>query len=288
MEVKQLILAKYLFRQGETVLNKRNPMSCGLAISLFQDAAEIFIWTTAKEIEADVKDHIPFTKLWECVKNAKLNTEKKELPLKGKMLDLNRARVGFKHNGILPDASESSKFLLYTDEFLRTGMQVFFSIDFDDLSLADLIENDEIKKIIKKAEQDLAESKLDDCMFECAKAERLISKPFHYILPKLDYSFTHLPELFDEPYKQRVAGGWLSYLERYLNRLAELSIAAITDISLTDYFKFRELIPYAEKMGDGSWKTMPRRTSTYSKTNASFCIKYVLDYALIMHEQLGY
>jgi len=152
MAIQQLLLAKYLYQKGNEILSRQNPISSGLAISLFQDSVEILIWTIAKEFEASVNDNEPFFRLWDSIKSAKKNLNQTELPLKAKMIEMNKARVNFKHYGNLPDPSEALKFLAYTEEFLRTSMELFFNTKFGDVSFADLINNVQVKDKIKKAE----------------------------------------------------------------------------------------------------------------------------------------
>ncbi|MFB0556132.1 MAG: hypothetical protein ACETWQ_22750 [Phycisphaerae bacterium] len=47
--MKQLLLSKFLFQKGEDALDLRTSLACGVAISQFQDAVEMFLWTTIKE-----------------------------------------------------------------------------------------------------------------------------------------------------------------------------------------------------------------------------------------------
>lgn len=102
MDKKQLLLAKYILLRGQDLFSRDDPMSGGLAISLSQDSVEILVWTIAKELEAEVRDKDPFTKLLDSIESAKKNTARPPLPLKAKLLELNSARVNFKHYGNLP------------------------------------------------------------------------------------------------------------------------------------------------------------------------------------------
>ena len=61
MSVKQLHLVKFLLQAAEEHLSRDNPASSGLAVSVAQDAIEIFAWTIAKEYEVSVNDKEPFT-----------------------------------------------------------------------------------------------------------------------------------------------------------------------------------------------------------------------------------
>jgi hypothetical protein len=285
MAVRQLLLAKYLFQKGKEILNEQNPFSCGLALSLLQDSAEIIIWTIAKEREATVTDNEPFSKLWDSIKSAKKNLDQVELPLKAKMIEMNKARVNFKHYGILPDPSEAVKFLGYMEEFLRASMELFFDIKFDDVSLADLINNLHIKEKIKKAEQYLTEGNTLESVKECAEVENLISEPLYNIFPQVDRNLSRASLLFDRE-KATEARNVFQYISEYLNALRTLGIASMLNITLPDYLRFRVIIPNVSKTQSGSYRTVYKRTE-YSREEADFCLKYVINYALAVQDKLS-
>src|SRR5208337_3719338 len=105
MKFDKLFLAKYLFLSGQDFLRRDEPYSYGLAVSLFQDAAECLLYNIAIHVEAPSnkdKQNIPFMEYWTIIKDAPKNSNKLEVPLKPQMKNLNRDRVGFKHYGSLP------------------------------------------------------------------------------------------------------------------------------------------------------------------------------------------
>jgi hypothetical protein len=254
-----------------------------LAISLFQDSVELLARTIADECAAEVKERTPFPKLWECIKNARGNTKKTELPLQGKMLKLNIARVNFKHHGNLPDVSEGQKFSTYTEDFLQEAMESFFNKDFDKISLGDLIQDPKISKVVKKAEQSQIEGDFDACMKACAKADQMISGMVREIIPELPQGFSNFSRLFDREHTHS-ASSWVRVLDSYLRGLRHFSIAIATNIKLVDYVKFHAVIPDAVSYASGSWQFRMKRKA--SKEDAYFCLNYVINYALAVQEQL--
>ena len=65
MDTKQLVISKYLFQKGRDTLRRGDTISPGLAVSLFQDAAEMFLRAVAKLVDADVKEKESFEGFWE-------------------------------------------------------------------------------------------------------------------------------------------------------------------------------------------------------------------------------
>ena len=78
--VNQLLLSKWLFMKGEQHCVDNDPVSAGLAISLFQDAIEIFIWSLVKKFDSQVNEKTPFLQYFDKIKQAPDNENKDELP----------------------------------------------------------------------------------------------------------------------------------------------------------------------------------------------------------------
>jgi hypothetical protein len=284
MAIESLVLAKYLFQKGENSLNQSDSMACGLAISLFQDAAEIIIWTIAKELDAHVKDQEPFANLWDKIREAPKNKERKELPLKPKMLELNKIRVSFKHYGVPPEPSLGQKYMLYTEEFLRISIRTFFNKELDEVSMADLVRDEQTKKYIKEAEDQLNKNCFDKAVVACAKAESKIFAPFNSLLPEFSNKLTHYAPIFNRNYKD-AAKSLLQNIEFYFDRLRMIGFASMANINMGDYLRFKSIIPSISWFANGSSQTYHRKND-YQEEEARFCIRFILDCALAVQMQV--
>ncbi len=129
--VKQLLLCKRLLIEGSDFAERSDPVSSGMAISLFQDSVEMFVWTLIKKRGIKVKDEAAFTSNINALQREGLTLW--NIP---KLLELNKARVNFKHYGNLPAPDEAGKFQTYVEDFLRTSFADHFSTSFDDVSLS--------------------------------------------------------------------------------------------------------------------------------------------------------
>ena len=149
--IDQVLIAKRLFSIGSTYSEEADPLSAGLAISLFQDSVELLVWCIAKHHSVAVKDNDAFTSLLEKIERISPDG----VPHKAKMLELNKARVGFKHYGNLPASSESTKFRSYTQDFLVISCQRFLGINFDEVSLSSLIQIQKVREHVQNAEKSM-------------------------------------------------------------------------------------------------------------------------------------
>lgn len=71
------------------------------------------------------------------------------------MQDLNHARVGFKHRGVIPAETEAERFLKLSHLFLTEATQTFFGLDFDAVSEAEMIASIALREAVQRAEATL-------------------------------------------------------------------------------------------------------------------------------------
>ncbi len=273
MELGQLQLAKYLLETGKDHISRNAPMSYGLAISLAQDAVEIFAWTVVKEKNISVKDKEPFVGLIERIQTS----TGLQFPFGAKILELNAIRVKFKHFGNLPIPEDATKLVSYAEECLRQATKLFFSCDFDSISFADLITNLSIRDRLKDAERYLSEGKCIECVGKCGEADLLISQPLESLLPKAEH-FGSVRELFDQD-RARAARSAFDYIGKYMDGLRAVGIAGLLNIGGKHYFRYRNLLPIVYQTMDSAIHIDHRR-GNYSEEDARFCLKYVTEYGL--------
>ncbi|WP_439886626.1 hypothetical protein ACSX1C_13975 [Pseudomonas sp. MBLB4123] len=249
---EQLLLAKRLFLIGSGYAEKNDPVSAGVSISLFQDSIEIFIWSLLKNLAAEANDKTPFTAFFDLVKNAKGNKNNSPLPFKAKILELNKARVNFKHYGNLPDISEAKKFKAYTEEFLTISFYEFYSIEFSALSLAELIPCPHIRAQIKSAEAMLESKEYEQAMAQLSIAKAMLFEKISDYLPKPDRRLSD-----GDNFLRKISGAQsvrlFGPLTQYLEKSNEISIIALLGIQISDYFVLQKYLPAALKMAAGNW-----------------------------------
>jgi hypothetical protein len=93
-----------------------------------------------------------------------------ELPFRSRILQFNKARVAAKHHLTLPEDSFLRLISTVVPEFIQTAIRLTFGKDLDEVSLADLIEDEEVSTHIRQAQADLASGKFYDCLTSVRKA----------------------------------------------------------------------------------------------------------------------
>ncbi len=242
--VGQLLVSKRLYAVGLSHSEANDSFSAGLAISLFQDSVELLCWTLITELNPPISDKAAFTTYFDLIEKAPNNKECKKLPLKAKMLAMNKVRTSFKHYGILPAISEAKKFQIHTKDFLQESFSIFFDLDFDSLSLSKTIPFKDVRSSVEEAESALSEGNIRNSISHLSVARNLLFEKFSAYFPSVDSSIAQSDHYLSAIAQESRVMGYgrvqgFSYLYEYLNRLKEFHFVSICGITMHQY-KFME------------------------------------------------
>jgi hypothetical protein len=126
--------------EAERSLSRRTSIGHGLAVSVGQDAVELFLRAVMKERHAPgQKMADEFIKAMDYIDAAADGVEQLKVPFRGKLIELNKARVNFKHYGLSPERSDAERLVGYVSQFFDEATPRFFGTSFEDISLADTL-----------------------------------------------------------------------------------------------------------------------------------------------------
>lgn len=276
--VKQLLLCKRLMTEGMTFAERSDPVSSGMAISLFQDSVEMFIWALIKERSITVKETSSFTANIEALQKACVG-----ISHTAKLFELNKARVGFKHYGNLPAADEAGKFQAYVEDFLRTSFKDHFAQDFDEISLIDLVSFAEVRERLKKADALLIAEEFEKSAMEAGIAKAMLFGRLDRFIPRVDRNLRDMDSVLSQVLEIRGASSF-QYLTDYLELLRETSLAALLRLPLQDYTFVRTQLPTASQFMNEEWRTHGKLLRRYDAATCRKAIACLVDISIRMEK----
>jgi hypothetical protein len=242
-------------------------------------------WTIAKKVDAKVTDKVAFFSLWDAIKAAPGNGGGKELPHKAMVLDVNKARVGFKHNGNLPANTDATKFETYTEQFLTDSCTEFLGLNFNDVSLFDLIQHKEGTAHLRKAEKAIAVGDASTALEECAAAYYCLGRPMATLLPRLRNDLSRAVGRVRPD--GRIIEPAVRVLEDNVNGLRDFTVATSLGVSLPDLLRFRFVIPGLIVSGTGCFQFQWIGGRQPKHDDAVFALRFLTDYGLAMQDALA-
>lgn len=268
--MQQLLLSKRLFIEASSYADRADPVAAGIAISMFQDSVELYLLALITKQGIPVKERDGFASYVENIQKANIS-----IPYVAHLHAINKARVGFKHSGNLPDIGQAKKFNIYVEDFLRQAMSEHFEVEFDGLSLVDLISDNEIKAKLKLAEAQILDAKYNDAAESIAIAKGMIFNKMDNFISKVDTDLSSADEIFNRahPFGQIKP---FHYLEKYLKSLRESTLVSMFQISLKDYAFIKQNFPVASQALAGNWY-IGRGKSSYTEDECRQAIVHIVN-----------
>ena len=149
--IKRITYSKYLLRRATSLQREGNELATAEALLFAHDAAEMLMRVVTDYLGASPAKE--FMHFWN---NVAERTKSAEPPHRGAMDRLNNLRIGFKHKGNLPNRTVVDDLLPIVTSFCLDIAALYLKLDYETISLADLITNDEAQKEVKKAEEAFA------------------------------------------------------------------------------------------------------------------------------------
>ena len=282
--LERLGLIKYLSHLAIQQSVQPEPLN-GFSVLQFHDSVELFLNLTCETLNIKVPQN--FMEYWPEINKV---TNPDVLSHQTSMLKLNKSRVGFKHHGIIPSKTDIESFRVTTLSFLTENYAKFFKIEFEKVSLLDLIENIKCKSHIQKAEEAFANKSLEECLNN-------LSKSFGYLLH--DYESNKIDKRYRNPFN---FSGQFRSLQNIPHKLDNESNRFLTDvknsiisiqeilrlltigIDYKKYIKFSAYVPgYSSTSSD---EIIPHYISrkTLSFENFDFCKNFIIDTAFKLQE----
>ncbi len=161
-EVRRLILAKMLYLHGCTHASRKDSVSRMLAIHHFDNAVEMVLrCAITKRGTKSKKTRLYFEDLLQEIEG---------VPLKEQMRGLHEVRNGVQHQGDIPSIESVIKYRGYTEDFFREVCREMFGVPYDELFLSQLIEAENLRQQLLKAEEAFGKDEYQQCIKLCDKA----------------------------------------------------------------------------------------------------------------------
>jgi hypothetical protein len=288
--LQRLSFIKYLFSIGLYQSNQPE-LLYGVSILSFHDSIELFLHLSLEKLDISTKADPNFMEYWDII-DTKLKTA--SLSQKESMKRLNKARVDLKHLGIIPSKFDIESFRATTSAFFNENCPIIFGVNFDDISLIDIIKLERPKDLLKQAKEDFEKGWID-------KSLENLALSFEYLI--LDYEeskkddFNRSPFLFGESmtYLKSFYLGGIIKEDRKIRDFADKVAKSIEEIQKAikilsfgidykKYVKFQSVVPSVVFSISNEPIFYTREGMTLSKEDLEFCINFIIESALKLQE----
>jgi len=284
--IKRLSFIKYFYEFAREQ-SKLPPPQNYISVLMFHDSIELFLNLSAEFLKVNKKDPNFMEYFTEI--NKKLNNQ--ELTQKISMDKLNKVRVLLKHKGLYPNPNDVEHFRVNTQNFLEENCSIIFGIKFIDISLLDLVQDEEVKNILEDAQNEFKSG-------EYKKSLEYISIAFYVLLKNYEENkkvYGRSP--FDIGGDLRFIGSlsWdydskISDVGSMLKVIQKVLKIILLNLDYRKFIKFRLLTSDCIYKGKEFYDKYSiqwfggRDKAEFKKEDVEYCISFIIEYALKLQE----
>ena len=283
VEVKRLAFIRHLYKVGVEQSNQPEPLNT-MSLLSFHDAAELFLHLAAEHLNA-AKNTKEFMDYWDKI-NQKIQPD--QITQKESMGRLNKARVQLKHHGTSPSKLDMEAFRATVTNFFQENTPKVFGMDFDSVSLIDLVAYDGAKSKLRSAQDLMQSGDTNGAIQDIAASFGLLIHEYEQqTRSKFGRSpFSFGPKLtFETSFFMGVEGKMKDFVDKVNKSISSMQ-TAIKIISFgfdyRKFSKFQSLTPTALVTVDGVHMSKPSGQATLE--DCRFCLDYVIECAIRLQD----
>ena len=282
--ISRLAKIKYLYKIGIEQA-KQNGVFAGFSILAFHDSAEMFLLLVAEDHGKKGASKLSFMEFW---------AEFPDLTMAASMEKLKDRRVSLKHHGLFPSQMDIEESRITITQFFKENTWNQFKVDFDSISLADLIEFPNIKAYVQKAETFLNENNTYECLCNARVGfEELLNT---YESDKMQWyrSIFNVGEEIGTGFESVVSrreinkARWFEQVTKTTNAIRNVLKISAMGIDYKKYALFclitPSYTPTCSPTGEKGYFLRSTDTLATKQEDCRFCIDFVIDSALKLQE----
>ncbi|TIX50336.1 hypothetical protein [Alteraurantiacibacter aquimixticola] len=165
--VQQILLARYYLHLASEQMVSPQQSSKFVAINLLHEAIEATLIACADHLNAKLPDRCTFEQYLDKIDDKLAD---RELPLRARILQFNRARVAAKHHLTLPNDEFIDLMGKIVPEFIRDTVLIVFDKNIDEVSLIDLVEDENLKEYLRESQIHISSGDFYESLISSRKA----------------------------------------------------------------------------------------------------------------------
>jgi hypothetical protein len=272
--LRRIVNAKYVFEKARSIQSESNEMSMSISLLLMHDAIELLMLAVLDYRNVTPAKRREFMEFWQELTNAGLPSPPDYIP----MDSLNKLRVGLKHSGNLPNTQVVMQLTPRVRGFFENVLKSHCDIDYEDVSLIDLIADQEVRGPLKNAQRNFVRGDKLAAMVELKVAFHKIENSAGKRIEKLrPPDRPSLPNDLD-----REVGSYMQQLHDFLDRCAIRTNLLTMGIDLDRYSEFSKAGPTLQWSASGKYSAFSRSTcEEITEEQFDGFVSFLIDYALL-------
>ena len=281
-KMRRLAMIQYMYAMAIDQSHKPEPLNM-VSILLFHDSVELYLALVSEYLDVG-KTGKEFLAYWEAINQKLANSD---FGQKDSMSRLNAARSNWKHHGIRLSTTEIDDFRTNVTTFFRENTSKVFGFSFEEISMASLVQGEEVRDRLVKAEQHSSSGEIKDALREIAIAFQELLYRFEW--KALEQNSIHFKGVSSRRFSRieneapRELSRFAREIEQELDTLHNQVKLLSLGIDYRRYIRFQQLIPIVHLMASGTYMAVGDGYGQ-SYQDYLFCYEFVIECALRIQE----
>jgi len=249
---RRLLLAKQVYEHGLDHSNKAGSLNNMIGVHNFHNAIEIVLRAILlhHDVRGEKQLNIEFETMLNDIDNWHVFRDRGiKLPYRQELRILNQVRNGVQHHGVEPAPSAMEDYRVFTRRFLEQACQVYFDVEFDSLSQLDMIEDGQLRELLRLSLLSIEDQKFAKSLALSKLAFEWASMAVWSFLPRKDFRIFEL--LATRPSAQfRDYEKCLKTLASDVRKTEYYAALLSTGVTAVDYRKFESSTPWVMLYGN--------------------------------------
>lgn len=209
---------------------------------------------------------------------------------------LNNRRVALKHKGIIPAKGEIEASRVNTTDFFTDNTKPIFGFEFSEVSLYELIQFPQAKKLLIEADQFLQKQDFDNCIDNVTQSFYELLREYKETKDFYGGERTHFDFAEDTTFNNRFIDrelnpevadrltGTFDKINQNFQRIEQPLAMVSLGIDYRKYTKFKILTPVCTRLGNGDYFLEVVGQKIWNRENCQFLIDFVLECVLRLQD----
>lgn len=282
---RKLLLVKQLCRHGIAEASHFSPSSRIVALICFDLSSESLMRAFVGAFDSSKTPADGFQSLVQQVESLLTLNQLGSLPDRANVLYVHSLRNDAQHKAKYPNDTDVSDARTYTSDFLRKFTLLAWTVDFEKMSLVDLVQHPRVKQFLIDAETALATSEFETAAGYAAAGLAFALRQVESLLVGKLPSFAKFL-MVDSFGKPSVASGF-DDPSRTLERMQRTLLHVALGLNYGDYLKVQQLAPIVQMSVSGNLTLLRTSSKTASKSEAEFVLAVATDAVLQIEARVG-
>lgn len=284
--LKKLVLSKQLFNRALVQTNSFSNIEHLMAVITFDLATETVLNAVVSSLEPNKTPSDGIPSLLNQVDKILSDKNIGNVPDRANIVSVHNIRNDAQHDARYPHSSELSDCQTYTRDFLKKIVKLVWNVDFDKITLTDLIKHEKIKTHLQSADEFLLNGNYKKAIEKATIGFDKALSSVGRVLVGSTSLYSHNKIVVTDPFGRKMAGN--DTITKAFERMQETLRLLALGLNSLDFLKYKKITGTPlYSLGNEEPIDFIFAKNDPTKDDAEFVVAYAINSILAIEDKAG-